>query len=389
MNGATLNGSSLNGPSGASPFIQGGATATATVTAVLCTGTKVQHGFASGDASVSVSLLPEHHIAGASVGYVSVTASIESTIIFSGAAQGTVSVSGMAFVMKAIYGFAGGDVVSEGYAIPGALGEAAGSVSSSGDVAGTTIIAGRSSGSLSVSSGGAAGDVLRSTTVIGHLSADLVTAEASIRLNGNSWYSHDGYSLGVISCTGLIEQEKTNVSVQLGIFDYAVSSGNASANVRHSGRAQGNIAANGQAEANRVFHAAASATINVTGSAFSSKVLKGSAAGVVAASSLLAKAKLTLVASASGASNSSGSASPQRLIQVGAGDVYGEISAGALLCNGVARKTGAATGSITIYGTALAYSNTEVRAPIERLMKVDAEYRGMRVMREERTMVAT
>jgi len=240
VNGA-VNSVSINGAAFPSWVVRAAVVAVAAATVVGSAPTRTTYAAAFGDAAVSVSLTQTHTIQARATGSANVSSSIESALKLAGASTATATAAGAAAVRRDVWATAGGDATCTANAlVADAIGEAQATAVSTVDLAQAHIVHPGSANTLCVANAAATGDVTRYALVLlTHGLSGLSWGEASIKRNGNSYFEHDGYSLSSSTAVSSVEQDKTEIIVTLGAFDFGNSSSHADSFIAYSARVIG------------------------------------------------------------------------------------------------------------------------------------------------------
>ena len=191
----TVNGVGINGTALPNWVVRAVVVAVAAST-VNVEQTRTTFGNVHADASVVVTLTQTHTIAARATGTAECSHYVAPTIIHAAAASTTATAFGAGAVRRDVYADAGGDATATGLAISAdALGDAQASCAATVDVCDAHIIhPGRANVTCSATQVVSAGDVTRYTSVTNALgSVGYTRAEASIKLNGESFYRLDGF----------------------------------------------------------------------------------------------------------------------------------------------------------------------------------------------------
>lgn len=271
-----LNGYSVNGAYLPTWVVRAAVVAAAAAAVVTVAPQRILMATAYGDARVVVTLTETQVVAARATGTAGVTStSVTPRIVYSGAVDADAAATGYALVVRVVQATAGGDAYATGTALPNAkLGEALATAAS------TVVVcdAHRVRPGASFQPVGATADPIASLVTRSPLLPTVTQAvatgrgEASLKLNGESFFRHDGYVLTAMAvCTPTIDQEKTKLIASFGSFDYATGTGASTAFVRHRALASGTgvttpqaVVATRTARATATAPAVATATVDGT-----------------------------------------------------------------------------------------------------------------------------
>lgn len=234
-----LNGSSVNGSVLPTWVVRAVVAAVAAATVSL---TPVRTSYAacivSAVASYGIAQTQTHQAK--ATGAASAGVGIETTYIMAANATTVAGSYGAALVRRDVFGSAGGDAFSSGLALSA---QALGNVDDS-TTAGTVVLC----EAHRIRFGASVGSVLATkvtTTNVKTTYGSVATAfgqagdtraEASKRLSGDSFYSHDGYVLlHLAESTGTVIQDRTKIIAGFGSFDFATTLSSSKAHVVYSG----------------------------------------------------------------------------------------------------------------------------------------------------------
>ena len=284
-----LNGYSVNGAYLPTWVVRAAVVAAAAATVVTVAPQRILLASAYGDASVVITLTETQVVAARANGTAGVTSSsVTPAVIYSGAVNANAAASGYALVVRVVQASAGGDASATGSALPNAkLGEVLASSASTV----VTCDAHRIRPGASLQPVVATADPISALVTRSPLAPLVLSAtatgrsEASTKLNGESFYRHDGYVLNALaSCTPTIDQEKTNLIASFGSFDYATGTGTSTAFVRHRAAASvTGVATIEQAAATRTAKATATGSAVATASVEGTRVRNGAVTASAAA----------------------------------------------------------------------------------------------------------
>lgn len=261
MNNSHINRSGINsGASLASWVISAAVIATSAASVVSCEPLRTTYGSASANAAAVTSSVTATVTSGLSATGIA-TAQSEAIphVIYAGGCLGNATATGTAVVLRNVYGAATGEATSTGFAtLAQAIGEASGSSAATVIQADAHRIRPGAANTTATATGGATGDVIRYAVVNAQLSGVTYTrAEASLKLNGESFYTHDGYvpeNQAVGSGTGSIQQDATKVTVTNPVIGNGTCASNATAFIIQRGSASGVATSLDMAEIELMLH---------------------------------------------------------------------------------------------------------------------------------------
>ena len=330
----TVNGVGINGTALPNWVVRAVVVAVAAAT-VNVEQTRTTFGSVNADASVVVTLTQTHTIAARANATAECSHFVAPTVIYAGAANTTATAFGAGAVRRDVYADAGGDATATGLAISAdALGDAQASCAATVDVCDAHIVhPGRANVTCSATQIVSAGDVTRYTGVTGALgSVGYTLAEASIRLNGESFYRLDGF---VPSAQATSTAALDSALIKLIVTGINVAQAQCLASARSFIRYPARASRNGAATAGqisfsqRVHSAAASNTAQATGA---SAGVRGVRPTVLAVAEAVAPAPRSLQRHSGAASAASEATSaPVPRLRTTYGQVAGVVARASLI----------------------------------------------------------
>ena len=430
MRGA-VNSYAINGAAPPSWVVLATAAAIATASVAAAAPKRTTYARAHGDATVSITLTSQQRIIGKANGSTDTAGTAIPVTTRSGAANAAAGASGHAIVVRFVPAQAAGDAAATGEALLAqALGAGSAAASAVSVLAKAHIIhPGRTSTTMGAAAVPAAGDVTRYAIAAAHAAASN-RVEASTKLAGTNYFLHDGFSESAASATAHVDQGKTAIIATHAAFDAGNSDGGARAFVKHSARS----AATGtsscvRAEMVHTFRPDAQSAATAIGAAYGTRVVKATAAGAAVVGAFTAPAQVRRATKAEGYAaaqmnasavrvaigktlESTATATQVQLVLTGMqqwGEAIEQTGTVSVLthsnikrvagANGIAAVSATARASKVSYalvndaiatalaGKALAFANSEQRAPEGRYIIVPQEDRTASVPYEERTMV--
>ncbi len=433
MNTGFINGFPLNGAAYPSWVVRAAVVAVAVATVAVAP-TRFTFAHAFGDAAVSVTLTQTHTIQARASGSAGSSVNVEPTLQYAGFSYAAATATGNGAVRRDVFATAGGDATCYAEALTAqALAEAVATMGSTViDCAAHIVHPGRSLTPCEAT-GEAAGDVTRYPVALaGYGQVEFARGEASVKRNGTSFYEHDGYVLNATStATSEIPQDRVKIIATLGSFDYGDSTGSATPFVKQTARSSATGYNTAVAAAGVLTHrptAAAVGTANATATA--TRAAEPAATAEAGATHLTIKARVNHASHAIGTAEATVTATGVRMtIGDAQGIAQASVATGILFgtqhfANGTGSSTGASNATAkqkhlawatttaelgavgvlptwiqagrvndamatALVGSAKAVTNSEVKAPDDRYMRVPEEARDMIVYAEERTMVVT
>ena len=232
-----LNGYGVNGAYTPAWVVRAAVVAVVAAATVTAASTRIVPATAYGDANVVVSLTQIRTVAAFATAAGDVSSSVASALIYAGRANALAQATSTALVYRSVPAQAAGDASANGTALANAkLGEATATAESTVVLCQAhRIRPGASYRLAELTQTPAGADVTRYSPAIAQAAAT-GRAEASTKLNGQSYFRHDGYVLGASSvCLALVEQDKIKIIATLGSFDFANGTGLGTPFVRHPG----------------------------------------------------------------------------------------------------------------------------------------------------------
>lgn len=440
MNNAPLNHSGINGSSLAAWVIFATAIATATASSVACDSVRNRPGRVTSAQAVATivnanAVLVKKANSTSSAGAIGLA---QPNIIYSGRCNVVATATGQATIPHLVPATATGSATATATANAAqALGESLATTAATIVQAnGTRIQRGASTATAAATGVAINGDVTRHPLVSAAAGVAYTRAEGSIKLSGDSFYSHDGYVIardGAATCVATIDQTLMKTVLTGGIGGTGACESTAAAFVKMSANSYAESLSIDGYTINLLLHTkygAATATAASVAAANGVKRRPGSAIGSLADSTATAKALMKYAgrAASTGESAIVFTASPTRIRK---GMVTGDLAAAALVSStfgyqyfaeseSLAELAGEA-GAVVIYqasangtpgnaqsaaqGTlilmasvdvsmatalnikATGMTNSDVKAPDGRYMTVQEDDRIMIVPFEERTLL--
>ena len=371
-----LNGYGVNGAYVPTWVVRAAVVAAAAAAVVTVAPQRILMATAYGDANVVITLTETQVVAARATGSAGVTSSsVTPRIIYSGAVDADAAATGYALVIRVIPASAGGDAFATGSALPDTkLGEALATAASTVVVCDAHRIRPGASTQLAVATTDPIASLVTRRTLLPTVATAVATGrgEPSIKLDGESYFRHDGYVLNAVArCVPQIDQNKMALIASFGSIDYGNSSGGGTAFVRHRALASGTgvvtpqaVAATRTARATVKAPALATATVDgtrvrnaaVSANATATRVLLRPAQRFAAASSSNAFLNAALV---EGVRQARGTATGQstayqneiffgsQRVASGGGIAIAYGVVGGTTVNGTAISTASASGSAT------------------------------------------
>lgn len=439
MNNAPVNQSGING-SQAAAWLIFAAVATATATTAACDGVRIRPGWVASAQAVATivnanAVLERRASSTSNAGAIGLA---QPNIIYSGGCNVIATATGQATIPHDVPATATGSATATGTAIAAqALGESlANTTASIVQANGIRIKPGSSNTTASAAGVSINGNVTRRPLANTTAGVGYTRAEGSLKLNGNSFYSHDGYVIagdGAATCVADIDQTLMETIITGGVGNTGSCEATAAAFIKMSANSYaGSLSIDGYT-IHMLLHTkygAATNTASCAATAIGVKQRPASATGSLASASATAKALMQYAGRAltPGDNASIVSATPTR---IRAGIVTGDLAASSLMSStfgyqyfaeaesaatlaadadpavtyqagaaGVvgnaqseskgfvthkAAANGAMALSLTIKATGL--TNSDVKAPDGRYMTVQDDDRILIVPFEERTLL--
>ena len=390
MNNNSINGASINGSGLPAWVIQAGVIAAVVAVAVSIEPKRIAYGSALGNAAVTVTVSQNKVVHGFASGICSASADVDANVTFAGSVLGLCGSTGYVSAQRTFQASANGNAGCDGYALVASLlGEATVACGASVVDANAHRVKYGKSNVTCEASGSVSGDVTRYGKVMVLANAINASIDASIQLNGESFYRNDGYCLAYANASGIIDSTKTDVITTLGVFAFGNGSSQAGAFIIYPGKA--NVTASITAQpviATFIFNQSASATATTTAiSANGVRMVLPSASGSASSKSNNPKARMRYAASCNGmASVSSVKALGGKLLYADS-SVIG--NAAAINCTATKIQYGAVSTAIAtaLVGRAYGIANSEISAPDDRYMIVEAVDRTMFIDNDDRMML--
>lgn len=392
MNNTNLNGSSINGSGLPSWVIRTGAVAAAIAVAVSVEPKRTAYASAFGNAAATVTVSQNKIVHGFSTGIGSSSADAEANVTFAGAVNGIAISTGYVAAQRTFQASASGNAGCTGYALAASLlGEATVSCGASiVDANAHRVQYGKSSVTCGATGTSAPDGVTRYGSVLAPASAIIASIDASIKLNGESFYRNDGYCLAYANATGAIDPTKTEVITTLGVFAFGNSSAQANAFIIHPGHSNATTSVTAQPViATFIFNQAATADaaaykVDANGV----RVVLPTASGNASATANKPKGRMRYAAACIGMAEASS------VLALGGKLLHADVGASAIAsvvnCAGNTIQYGRVTtaSATALTGRAYGITNSEISAPDDRTMFAGSEDRSMIVSGEDRLMMA-
>ena len=298
-----INGYGVNGGYAPAWVVRAAVVAAAAAAVITTAPTRIVPAAAYGDANVVVTLTESHVLAARATGNAGVSSALFPTVLSAGRVTATATATGFAAILRQVQATAAGDAGATGTALPNAkLGEA--SVTAAASVVTCNahrIRPGASSQPVLATAVAPAGDVTRYSPASSNVTAT-GRGEASRKANGTSYFLHDGYVLNALAgCSVDVDQTKTKITAGNGSFDFATSDGAGTAFLRRPGAALVTATASGAVQTTVRRFATVSASSGATATVNGVRVRLASVQGTASATRILAQARQSFVATASGA----------------------------------------------------------------------------------------
>lgn len=435
MNNGAINSFSINGAAVPNWIVRAVGVVAVAAATVTATPTRVARASAYGDAVAQVSLAPTQTIIARATATAGVSSYLAPHIVYAGKSTATALSTGNGSVKRDIFAQAAGDATATGDALTAqALGNASVSMGSTVVLCKPHIVFfGKSNviGLASTVSG--SGKVTRYCTASTTAGIGYTRGEASIKLSGNSYYNRDGFvPLATSGCVASVPQDRIKIIATLGSFTFAESTAQANTFIRYTARSnvsglstaqtvnsykilKGAVNTTAQASATitgtRVALGIVSAQANASHLSINTRFIRAAMGeGDATAISIAANGKRTAkgagIGEAGAESNfpnvgkqNKSTASDTAIATAGvitARIKYAAQSTGdaaqatAIGARGTLILLGRATSTVLAsVGKAYAVANSDISAPADRYMVIDAQSREMTAPFEDRTMTVT
>ncbi|MES2319939.1 MAG: hypothetical protein V4631_20860 [Pseudomonadota bacterium] len=449
MNRGTLNGLGINGGAPTPSWVKLAlAAATAAALFVSATGVRTAYGASSSSGTAVATVAGSQTFYAHVSGSCGANYALFPTLEFAGRSSAIGTATGLAAVLRLVHGEATADGTATGLAIPSSkLGESSETAESSVvECLAHLIRPGRSVDTAEAMGGGADGLATRYCVSLANAVAT-GRADQTVQLSGEAFQRHDGY---VVDATGTSTAFVDNgyTAIIAGFGSLAVSSADSAAHafVRHPGGALGTTTVTASGFANRTARAAATATASATVTAEATRIKNGASSSTAsvtqglliglmryralstasAIGSMVAAGVRTAYGAATNSANAAATAQHADFYSVAATGtasasasdvaalaVYAGAASGAATATSAATPadqhyaesdaTGAASsvfafatakykghvlGLATATGHAEGFANSDVLAPDERHMTIEADERVMTIQFEDRLLLA-
>lgn len=300
MNNAPINQSGINGSSLAAWIIFATAISAASASSVACDATRTRPGRVTSAQAVATIVNANAVLVrkGSSTSNAGAIGLAQPNIIYSGGCNVTAAATGQAIIPHDVPATATGSATATGTAIAAqALGESLATATATIDQAnGTRIQHGASTATATASGVSINGDVTRHPLVSASAGVGYTRAEGSLKLNGNSYYSHDGYVIArdaAATCVADIDQTLMKTIITGGVGNTGSCAATAAAFIKMSANSYAESLSIDGYTIQMLLHTtygAASATAGSTATANGVKQRPASAVGSLASAGATAKA---------------------------------------------------------------------------------------------------
>lgn len=241
MNTGSVNSGSLDGSSTPQWVIRAIVLAAAVATADSSVALRTAYCAVDATATASASSDAVRTALASATGAASAGSIAPAIATYAGAVNASSTAVGYAAVRRDVFATAAGQATATGLALTAnAIGDASATMGATVVQADAHIIFwGRSNTTAAATGSAAINGVTRYPTVNATAGSSYTRAEASIKLNGQTYYRLDGFVPGATaSATAAINPGAVGVSTTIGCFDFGTATGGATAFVRHPGAGQ-------------------------------------------------------------------------------------------------------------------------------------------------------
>lgn len=435
MNNGAINSFSINGAAVPNWIVRAVGVVAVAAATVTATPTRYATASAYGDAVAQVSLAPTQTIVARATATAGVSSYLAPHIIYAGKSTATALATGNGSIRRDVFAQAAGDAHATGEALTAqALGNASVSMGSTVVLCKPHIVFfGKSNviGLASTVSG--SGKVTRYCTASTTAGIGYTRGEASIKLSGNSYYNRDGFvPLATSGCVASVPQDRIKIIATLGSFTFAESDGTVKSFIRYTARSNGSGQSTAQTvNSRRILKGAGSTTAQASATITGTRVALGKVSEQASASYLSIRSRIKYAATGRSDANATsiavvGKRSAMGIVTGFAGADSGypivgkqnkatasstaiatltfvatrikyaaqstgnSAQASVVSAKAVLKQMALATSTaLASVGKAYAVSNSDISAPADRYMVIDAQSREMTAPFEDRTMTVT